>query len=111
MKTKRVGNRDLPAKCFAYVGDPENPETWKLPYLNPDGSVDETHLAGAAAALSAGGFRGEKVDLPAGALNGVKAKLRAAYTKLGKKGEEMPEQLREAEIPPNPPLEKGGKFR
>jgi len=96
MKTKRVGDRDLPASCFAYVGDPENTDTWKLPYLNPDGSVDETHLAGAAAALSAGGFRGEKVDLPAEAVAGVKAKLRAAYAKLGKKGEEIPAQLREA---------------
>lgn len=107
MKTKRVGDRDLPAKCFAYVGDPENTETWHLPYLNPDGSVDETHLAGAAAALSPGGFRGQKVGLPAGAVAGVKAKLRAAYKKMGKKMEEMPEQLREAQ--PSP-LEGEGDF-
>jgi len=109
MKVKKVGDRELPAKCFAWVGDPEAPETWKLPYLNPDGSVDETHLAAAAAALSPGGFRGQKVDLPTEAVAGVKAKLRAAYGKLGKKGEEIPGQLREAEqIPPGPPLEKGG---
>ncbi len=99
MKTKKVGNRELPAKCFAYVGDPENPDTWHLPFLNPDGSVDATHLADAAAALSAGGFRGQKVDLPATAVAGVKAKLRAAYQKMGKKPAEMPEQLREAESP------------
>jgi len=99
MKTKKVGDRELPASCFAYVGDPENPGTWHLPYLNPDGSPDETHLAAAAAALSEGGFRGQPVDLPAGAAAKVKSKLRAAYQKMGKKMAEMPAQLREAEVP------------
>lgn len=97
MKTKKIGDVELPASCFAYVEDPANTDTWHLPYLNPDGSVDETHLAAAAAALSPGGFRGQKVDLPATAVAGVKAKLRAAYLKMGKKPAEMPAQLREAE--------------
>ncbi|MCX5888069.1 MAG: hypothetical protein NTY36_01290 [Deltaproteobacteria bacterium] len=96
MKTKKVGDQELPAKCFAFVGDPQDPESWKLLYLQADGSPDETHLADAAAALSEGGFRGQKVDLPAAALAGVKAKLRAAYQKMGKTAE-MPAQLREAE--------------
>ncbi|MHB9075811.1 MAG: hypothetical protein ACYC6G_20100, partial [Desulfobaccales bacterium] len=102
MKTKKIGDQNLPASCFAYVGDPENTDTWHLPYLKPDGGVDETHLAAAAAALSSGGFRGQKVDLPADAVAGVKGKLRAAYEKTGKKGSEVPAQLREAasELPP-----------
>ena len=29
--TKRVDGEDLTASCFAHVGDPEDPETWKLP--------------------------------------------------------------------------------
>lgn len=30
-KTKSVGGKELPASDFAYVGDPEDPSTWKLP--------------------------------------------------------------------------------
>jgi len=30
-KTKRVGGKDLPSSAFAYVGDPNDPSTWKLP--------------------------------------------------------------------------------
>jgi hypothetical protein len=97
VKTKKIGDQNLPASCFAYVGDPETPDTWKLPYLNPDGSVDETHLVAAAEALGSKGFRGQKVDLPADAVAGVKAKLRDAWVKWqGKKGKDFPAQLREA---------------
>lgn len=90
---------DLPAKCYAYVPDPEKPSTWKLRYLNADGSVDETHLAAAAAAFSPGGFRGQKVQIPAENVAAVKKKLVAAYHKLGKKDAEIPKQLLEAEPP------------
>jgi len=31
VKTKRVDGCDLPSSAFAFVGDPENPATWKLP--------------------------------------------------------------------------------
>src|SRR5579885_156864 len=30
-KTKRVGDKDLTSEHFAYVGDPEKTDTWKLP--------------------------------------------------------------------------------
>lgn len=30
-KTKSVGGKELPASAFAFVGDPEKTETWKLP--------------------------------------------------------------------------------
>ncbi|SRR6266581_2623512 len=30
-KTKRVDGKDLPASEFAHVGNPDDPETWKLP--------------------------------------------------------------------------------
>jgi hypothetical protein len=34
-KTKRVAGVDLPSHCFAYVGDEEKTETWKLPINFP----------------------------------------------------------------------------
>jgi hypothetical protein len=41
----------LPARCFAHVGDPARPGTWKLPYLLADGSVDATRLPKAIGAV------------------------------------------------------------
>lgn len=42
---------DLPAWCFAHVGDPARPATWKLPYLLDDGSVDARRLPKAIGAV------------------------------------------------------------
>jgi hypothetical protein len=41
----------LPARCFAHVGDPARPSTWKLPYLLADGSVDAKRLPKAIGAV------------------------------------------------------------
>lgn len=87
----------LPRSAFAYTPSAE-PASWKLPYLTPEGAPDPDHLPGAAAALSAGGFRGQQVDLPAAALPVIKAKLRQAYKRWGKTPDEMPESIREAEF-------------
>lgn len=83
--------RGLPAMCFAYVPDETKPSTWKLRYRNPDGSVSPSHLAGAVAALSPGGFRGKRVEIPSKDLPQVKKKLLEAYKELG---------ITEAQIPP-----------
>jgi len=84
MKTKRVGNEDLPARCFAYVPDPDKPSTWKLPIYKKDGSVDRERLPKAYAAVFSN-YRGEKADIPKSALPGVVRKLKAAYRKAGMK--------------------------
>jgi hypothetical protein len=34
----------LPARCFGYVGDACDPDTWKLPHLTADGAVDAKRL-------------------------------------------------------------------
>jgi len=57
---------DLPAASFAYVGDPANPATWKLPYRHADGSVDRTRLPLAIEAIL-GTYRGRKARIPASA--------------------------------------------
>lgn len=60
---------------FAYTPT-DNEADWKLDVSSAK------NAAGAAAALSPGGFRGQKADIPAAALAAVKAKVRAAYKKF-----------------------------
>lgn len=81
----------LPRSSFAYTPSDE-PSTWKLPYLTSGGAPDPSHLPGAAAALSSGGFRGQQADIPASAIPVVKAKLRQAYKRWGR---DMPDSIRE----------------
>jgi len=64
----------LPKEAFAIVGDPDEPETWKLPHhkksifralqgkLNIEKTVDWERMPAAVAALSPGGYRGQRVD-------------------------------------------------
>ncbi len=64
----------LPEEAFAIVGDPEDPETWKLPHhkksifralrgkLDIEKTVDWERMPAAVAALSPGGYRGQRVD-------------------------------------------------
>jgi len=72
----------LPKEAFAIVGDPEDPETWKLPHHSKaifralqgridiekpvlersEGTVNWDRMPAAVAALSRGGYRGERVQ-------------------------------------------------
>ena len=64
----------LPKEAFAIVGDPENPDTWKLPHhkksifralkgkLDIEKTVDWERMPAAVAALSPSGYRGRRVD-------------------------------------------------
>jgi len=64
----------LPKEAFAIVGDPEDPDTWKLPHhqksilralkekLDIEQTVDWERMPAAVAALSPGGYRGQRVD-------------------------------------------------
>ncbi len=76
---------------YAYAPG-ENESDWKLPI------DDAQHVAMAAAALTSGGFRGRKVDIPAKALAGVKAKIRAAWKKFyaDKDPKDMPDSIKES---------------
>lgn len=82
MATKREDGEDFPAEAFAYVPDEESPSTWKLRLWD---SLDERETAAqvgrAVAALGPGGFRGQRVDIPAGDLAGVKARVLDAWRK------------------------------
>jgi hypothetical protein len=78
----------LPARCFAYVGDPARPTTWKLPYLLADGEVDAKRLPKAIGAVIRD-YRGEQLKgLPAEHVGDVLTRLADAAARTGR----MPHQ-------------------
>lgn len=77
----------LPARCFAFVGQPTRTSTWKLPYLRLDGSIDERRLPKAIQAVLRD-YRGEQVRLPEDQVPDVLVRLAKAATRLGR----MPHQ-------------------
>lgn len=79
MKTE--GGRSFPAGDYAYVPDPNSPSTWKLRLTSTPGAAPDPGIVGAALAALGPGFRGQKVQIPAGDLAAVKAKVRAAWRK------------------------------
>ena len=64
----------LPREAFAVIGDPDEPDTWKLPHhkkgifralkgkLDIENTVDWDRMPAAVAALSPGGYRGQRVE-------------------------------------------------
>lgn len=90
---------EYPASAFAYVPDTEKPSEWKLRlWEDSTKKVTRRQLGAAAAALSPGGFRGQKVNIPAADLPGVKRRIRAAYRSLDVPDEEIPRWVKEAEV-------------
>lgn len=77
----------LPASCFAYVGDPQRTSTWKLPYLEADGTVDSRRLPKAIQSVLRD-YRGKYVLLPEEAVPDVLARLAGAAARQGR----MPDQ-------------------
>jgi hypothetical protein len=97
-KIKTENKVEYPAAAYLYVPDPASPDTWKLRYKNfIDGKLqlDPAQLGKAVAAFSAGGFRGQKVDMPDADKKKVMAKMRSIYTKtLKTKEADLPDTLR-----------------
>jgi hypothetical protein len=74
----------LPAVCFAYVGDANNPRTWKLPYRTAEGATDDRRLPKAIQALLSN-YRGTKVGgIPEAALPSVLRVLARAAAAEGR---------------------------
>ena len=74
---------------YAYTPT-DKKEDWKLPIH------DAAHTSAAAAALSAGGFRGQQADIPDAAKDEVKAKVRTAWQKHypNRDANEMPDSIK-----------------
>ena len=93
---------DLPREAFAIVGDPEDPDTWKLPHhtraifralkgkLDIESTVDWDRMPAAVAALSPGGYRGQRVDATVDEITQAARHLAAHYRKADK---EFPDTL------------------
>jgi hypothetical protein len=76
-KTKRVAGEDLTADCFAYVGDPEKTDTWKLPIKFSDDEKTKRHIRNALARFD------QTKGIPEDKKDEVKAKIVAAAKKNG----------------------------
>lgn len=90
---------EFPAEAYAYVPDPESPSTWKLRlWESPADKVTARQVGMAVAALGAG-FRGQKVQIPAGDMASVKAKVRSAWSEANpdRDKQEMPPVLKATE--------------
>ncbi len=78
----------VPASCFAYVGDAGDPRTWKLPYCQADGTIDLRRLPKAVQAMLSN-YRGVRVSgIPRSDAGEVLVRLARAAVALGK----MPHQ-------------------
>jgi hypothetical protein len=65
------------------VPEPTKPSTWKLRlWETPEKKVTAPQVGRAVAALGPGGFRGNRVQIPAADLPGVKAKVRRAWKQV-----------------------------
>lgn len=96
MKTE--GGEKYPAEAYAYVPDASKPSSWKLRlWDSPSAGVTTAQVGRALAALSEGGFRGNRVEIPSADMAGVKRKIRAAWNQVHEEGDEMPDVLKAAE--------------
>lgn len=75
--TKRVDGEDLEAGAFAYVGDPEKTDTWKLPIKFSTDERTKSHIRNAIARF------GQTKGIPADKKAGVWRKIAAAAKKYG----------------------------
>ena len=81
----------IPARCFAYVGDPSRPTTWHLPYRVMDGSVDSQRLPKAIQAILTD-YRGATVgSVPEPAIPAVLERLAGAARELGRMPDQRPD--------------------
>ena len=93
---KEITKEGLPKEAFAIVGDPQDPETWKLPHhsraifralqgrLDIEKTVNWDRMPAAVAALSRGGYRGERVRAPAEEIIEAARHLARHYEKADK---------------------------
>ncbi len=80
--TKTERGMTFPARAYAYVPDAEQPSTWKLRlWQTPQTQETRRQIGLAVAALGPGGFRGQRVQIPADDLPAVKRRVLRAWLK------------------------------
>ena len=87
---------DLPWQAFPIVGDKDDPDTWKLPHhtraifraikgkIGIERTVDWDRMPAAVAALSKGGYRGQRVEASEGDIISAARHLARHYQKADK---------------------------
>lgn len=95
--TKTEGGKAFHKGDYAYTPS-DAPGSWKLRLTNTPGGAPDAAIIGMAAAALGPGMDGNKVQIPAADLAGVKAKVRAAWNKANpdKSADEMPDGIKEA---------------
>jgi len=92
---KTEDGKEFPKSDYAYTPS-DNVSEWKLRLTATPGAAPDARIVGAAVAALGEGFRGNKVEIPAEALKGVKAKVRAAWKAANpdKGSDELPDVLK-----------------
>lgn len=93
--TKIDGGQTYTKSDYLYTPS-DNVSEWKLrvaEYVDGKKQVTAAQVGRAVAALSPGGFRGQKVQIPAGDMAGVKRKLRSLWKRFHGDDETMPAYL------------------
>ena len=97
---KREESGLYPMAAYAYTPDSERPSTWKLLlWDSPTGGPTRASIGRTLAALGAG-FRGQRVQLPEDALEGVKRRVLQSWRQVHDAGDEVPEVLKEDTFEP-----------
>ena len=97
IKEEALKNKEgLPKEAFAIIGNPEDPETWQLPHhknsilrafrrkINIERTVDWERMPVVVAALSPGGYLGQRVDASPEAILQAAEHLAQHYRKASK---------------------------
>ncbi|MDD5081764.1 MAG: ChaB family protein [Dehalococcoidales bacterium] len=85
------------SEAFAFAPS-DNPIDWKLRlWEDPEKKVTKHQLDKAAAYLSPGGYKGQKVEIAKEPLPSVKRKIRAEYRMLGVEEDDIPKWVKETE--------------
>jgi hypothetical protein len=95
-KIDKAVSKEKTKEAFAIVGNPEDPNTWKLPHhtksifralqgrLYIEKTVDWDRMPAAVAALSPGGYRGERIQASEEDIIKAARHLARHYEKAGK---------------------------
>jgi hypothetical protein len=86
VKTKLENGHSYPPSAYAYVGDAEDPATWRLRLWESGKGLDALRVTEAAAAF-------ESSDIPADARPGARAKVRSALEKTGVEYDRWPASM------------------
>jgi len=96
MKTE--DGQQFPRSAFAFAPEADKPSTWKLRlWEDSTNKVTRGQLGRASAALSPGGFRGNKVEVSKEELPTIKRKIWAEYRKLGVEDNDIPKWVKESD--------------